>query len=154
MQSTQTERMGKVSKKNVANKKAHVEKTKRDLLLKTNDQEYGKLIKPLGDKRFEVFCFDAVTRVGRIRSAVKRTRFNSGDVVLVSFRDTEDVLDGVEKVDIVWLYNAKEVQRMENTNEIPNQNSLASIIDLDMPISENILFTDDVEEINVNIDSI
>ena len=61
---------------------------KRDLIYKEEDQEYGQVLRLLGNGRLEVQCFDGKKRMGSIRGAMKkRVWIAAGDVVLVSLRE-------------------------------------------------------------------
>ena len=82
------------------------------------DQEYGKIIKALGNGRFEVECFDGKNRVGIIAGNMrKRVWINKDDIILFSKWDfsTDD-----EKCSIIHKYNIDEVKRLQRENEFPS----------------------------------
>lgn len=82
------------------------------------DQEYGKIIKPMGNGRFEVECFDGKNRVGIIAGNMrKRVWINKDDIILFSKWDfsTDD-----EKCSIIHKYNIDEVKRLQRENEFPS----------------------------------
>lgn len=89
---------------------------KRVLEFKTDGQEYGYIIKLLGDSRAEVFCYDGKKRIGTIRGKLKkRCWIVNGDHVLVSLRDYQD-----DKCDIIFKYFSSEVRNLKIYNEIPD----------------------------------
>lgn len=78
-------------------------------------QEYAQITKVLGSGRFEVQCFDGKTRLSIIRGNMrKKVWVKSGDLILVSLREYEDA-----KCDIIYLYKPKEVNKLKNLKEIP-----------------------------------
>jgi translation initiation factor 1A len=82
------------------------------------DQEYGKIIRAMGNGRFELDCFDGKTRVGIIAGNMrKRVWINKDDIVLFSKWEfsTDD-----EKCSIIHKYNIDEVKRLQRENEIPS----------------------------------
>lgn len=82
------------------------------------DQEYGKIIRAMGNGRFEVECFDGKTRVGIIAGNMrKRVWINKDDIVLFSKWEfsTDD-----EKCSIIHKYNIDEVKRLQRENEFPS----------------------------------
>ena len=82
------------------------------------DQEYGKIIRAMGNGRFEIECFDGKTRVGIIAGNMrKRVWVNKDDIVLFSKWEfsTDD-----EKCSIIHKYNIDEVKRLQRENEFPS----------------------------------
>lgn len=60
---------------------------KRDLAVKEEGLEYGRVDKMLGNGRVLVKCYDEVVRVGHIRGKMKRKVWIApGDLVLCSLR--------------------------------------------------------------------
>lgn len=57
-------------------------------------QDYGRVMRMLGDRRVLCFCNDGNERIARIRGALCKGRgkkkIEVGDIVLLSFRDFED----------------------------------------------------------------
>jgi len=100
------------------------ETIKRELVLKEEGQEYGQVVKKLGDNRLEVYCFDGKSRQCRIRGKmIRKVWVNPGDIVLVSVRDFED-----DKADIIHKYLPAEIQELKNDGQLPKK---ATIDDLD-----------------------
>jgi translation initiation factor 1A len=66
-----------------------------------NDGEvYARIIKQLGDCRFECDCFDGTVKIGKIRGVLRGRMFvHTGDLVIVSLRDFD-----TQKVDIIWRF--------------------------------------------------
>jgi initiation factor 1A len=62
---------------------------------KENDwQDYGRVLRMLGDRRVLCFCNDGNERIAKIRGTLckgaKRKKIEVGDIVLLSFRDFEE----------------------------------------------------------------
>ncbi len=88
---------------------------KRELIFKEDGQEYGQTVKMLGSGHVEVFCFDGVTRLGKIRGKMrKRIWINVGDMVLVGLREFE-----LDRCDIMYKYNPDEARNLKVYGEIP-----------------------------------
>jgi translation initiation factor 1A len=105
-------RGGKKHKKTKANRN---NAAKRDLELKEDLQEYGVVIKMLGNCRCEIKCSDGVTRLGHIRGKMrKRVWVTTGDIILASLRDYQD-----GKCDIIVKYNTGEINKLKSYGEIP-----------------------------------
>tara|TARA_B100001248_G_C27397908_1_gene467110 strand:+ start:3779 stop:4183 length:405 start_codon:yes stop_codon:yes gene_type:complete len=86
----------------------------RTLLLKENEQNYGKIIKCLGNCHFELFGMDGKTYFGIIRGKMrKKVWIHVNTIVLFSYRNFEE-----DKVDIIHKYNDDEVRQLTNMNEI------------------------------------
>jgi translation initiation factor 1A len=88
----------------------------RELIFKTEDQEYAQVTKLLGNCRLEAQCFDGKTRLCHIRGTMrKKVWIIVNDVVLVSLREYED-----NKCDIIYKYTSKEVNKLKHLGEIPD----------------------------------
>lgn len=93
-------------------------KTTRELILKTDDQEYARASKMLGNSRITCECFDNKERLCVIRNKMRRGRRNritEGDIVLITLRDFQD-----DKADIIHVYNTDEVKKLKKICEIPD----------------------------------
>eukprot|EP00922_Rhytidocystis_sp_ex-Travisia-forbesii_P057431 GHVS01085056.1.p1 GENE.GHVS01085056.1~~GHVS01085056.1.p1 ORF type:complete len:153 (+),score=20.30 GHVS01085056.1:95-553(+) len=98
---------------------------KRELRFKEEGQEYGQVLRMLGNGRLESFCFDGVKRLCHIRGKMrKRVWVNSGDIVLVSLRDYQD-----EKGDVIAKYTPDEARALKSYGELPES---AKINETDM----------------------
>ena len=88
----------------------------RELIFKDFEgQEYGQILRLLGNCRMECQCFDGVTRLVHLRGKIrKKDWIVTGDVVLVSLRDFQD-----GKADVLMKYNTKEVRNLKILGEIP-----------------------------------
>ncbi len=62
---------GKGGKKRKKGKKLE-DQTKRELVFKDVDQEYGQILKTLGGGRMEVYCFDGKKRTAHIRGKLMK----------------------------------------------------------------------------------
>jgi translation initiation factor 1A len=98
----------KMGKKNVAED--------RELVFKEEMQEYGQVLRLLGDSRLEIQCMDGVKRMGHIRGKMrKKVWIAMGDVVLVALREYE-----MDKCDIISKYTEDEVRKLKTLKEIPD----------------------------------
>jgi len=97
-------------------RKRNINDREKELILRGKMQEYGEIMKTLGDARMEVYCYDDKTRLGRVCGRIKRrTRIKIGDIVLVSLRpDLEK-----DKCDIIEKYNEIEVKTLRKMKELP-----------------------------------
>jgi len=87
---------------------------KRQIIYKTEGQEYALITKMLGNGRCECKCYDGRTRLGHIRGKMhKRVWICMGDTVLVSLRDYQD-----DKADIIHKYTSEETKTLISYNEI------------------------------------
>ena len=102
----------------------------RELLFRENEQEYARVIKQLGDGRFECQIFNTdseITVIGKICGSMrKRVWIIAGDVVLVSKRSFDST-----SCDIIYKYTYDESLSLRSLEEIPlNVNLQATILDL------------------------
>tara|TARA_B100001094_G_scaffold120353_2_gene116081 strand:+ start:2201 stop:2614 length:414 start_codon:yes stop_codon:yes gene_type:complete len=87
---------------------------KRQIIYKTEGQEYALITKMLGNGRCECKCYDGRTRLGHIRGKMhKRVWISIGDTVLVSLREYQD-----EKADIIHKYTSEETKTLISYSEI------------------------------------
>jgi len=78
-------------------------------------QEYGQILRLLGDSRLELQCMDGVKRMGHIRGKMrKKVWMAPGDIVLVALREYEK-----DKCDIILKYNQDEIMKLKKAKEIP-----------------------------------
>ena len=69
---------------------------KRELIYREDGQEYAQITKMLGNGRIEVSCFDGIKRMGHIRGKLrKRVWMGQGDIILVSLRDFQDLVESI-----------------------------------------------------------
>lgn len=86
----------------------------RELVYKQNDQEYARLDRNLGERRFEIMCSDGIQRIAHVPgSFAKRLWFNVGDYALVSMRSFEP-----NKCDILYKYNINEIEQLRCENKL------------------------------------
>lgn len=89
---------------------------KRELVLKSERQEYAQVLRMLGNGRLEANCFDGHKRLCTIRGKMrKKVWIAVGDIVLVSLREFQD-----DKGDIIYKYNPDEARALKNQGEIPD----------------------------------
>ena len=86
----------------------------REFRFKEECEEYARIIKLLGDGRFQCTCSDGVDRIAHLRHKMwKKVWLKCGDVVLISLRDYEP-----EKCDIIDKYTEKEIAKLLKNGEI------------------------------------
>lgn len=106
------------------------------------DQEYGKVIRAMGNGRFEIQCFDGKIRMGIIAGNMrKRVWVNKDDIILFSKWEftTED-----DKCSIIHKYDIDESRKLQKEGEFPDS------INLD---EENIFNNDDNFKFDYDSDS-
>lgn len=85
---------------------------------KQEDQQYGRVVKVLGNGNMRIYCNDNKERICHIRGAIrKRVWINLGDLVLVSLRDLGDT----DKGDILTKYEPKffsKIKKLDGVNPI------------------------------------
>jgi translation initiation factor 1A len=121
-------------------KKQSNSKQGKELVCKENEQIYGRIIKPLGDSRFECECFELNENlIGHIRGTLKkRIWMTVGDIVLISLRDFDKT-----KCDIIHKYTVMEAQTLKSLGELPsNVNLHATTLDI---FNENKVSTNDID---------
>jgi translation initiation factor 1A len=85
-----------------------------DELKKVDGQEYAIVKKKYGGNRFELFCYDKVTRRGVLRGSLARnTRVNLDQLVLVSIRDFQD-----DTCDVVHVYKPEDCELLISKGDI------------------------------------
>lgn len=89
--------------------------TTRALVLKEDDQEYGKITKMLGDRKVTVTLIDGSEILGLIPGKFrKRVWFKTDDIVLVGRREFQD-----DRVDIIYKYHDYEARKLLKMSEVP-----------------------------------
>ena len=91
----------------------------RELELKEHLEEYAKVSSLKGDRKVDLFLPDSSMVMGCIRGNMRKRRKSSvkvDDVVLVSVREFQK-----DKVDIIHVYNEKEVRKLIQYGEIPDK---------------------------------
>ena len=112
----------------------------RELIFREGDQSYARIIKQLGDGRFECQVFDSnsdLKVIGKICGSMrKRIWIQIGNIVLVSGRSFDS-----SNCDIIHKYTDEEAQSLKDYDEIPsNVNLMATSIELS---GENIKYDND-----------
>ncbi|XWV25699.1 nucleic acid-binding protein [Tupanvirus soda lake] len=91
----------------------------RELVYKDVNQEYGQIIKSLGNGYMEVMCFTSngnIPKRAHIRGNMrKRVWMAVGDIVLVSIRDYQDTT-----CDIVMKYTSDEARLLRTRKQLPD----------------------------------
>lgn len=79
-----------------------------------DNQEYGYVTEKYGDGRYELMCYDKVTRKGTVRGAIKqKCRLDKGGLVLISTRGFQDTHS-----DILYVYTDDDKDKLVNANVI------------------------------------
>ena len=92
----------------------------RELVFKEDGQEYGRVIKMLGNNRITVLCFDGKERLGIICGKMrKRVFINQDEIILVGLRDYQDV-----KCDVIHKYTTDEARTLQSYGEIPKEQKI------------------------------
>lgn len=126
--------------------KGDMEAVKRELVFKEDGQEYGQVMKMLGNGRCDVQCFDGTKRLCHIRGKMrKKVWVMMGDIVLVSLRDFQD-----EKGDIILKYNSDEAKNLKTYGELPENTKInENIVDDEGDEDDGIEFDDEAEVIDL-----
>lgn len=122
------------------------EAEKRELLYKEDGQEYGQVIRMLGNGRLESQCIDGKKRLCHIRGKMrKKVWVGQGDIVLVGLRDYQD-----EKADVIMKYTADEARVLKLYGELPENiriNDTDVIFEGGDDINQEYFDFDDIAEI-------
>ena len=104
----------------IRNKKKHSKfNNERQLnyVLDKTVEEYGYVLKLLGNCRVKILCNNGTEAIGIIRGSLrkfnKRVLIENGDIVVISKRDYQ-----ANKVDIVHKFNSEQCQNLIKNNEI------------------------------------
>ena len=101
-------------KKHKKSKNMVVEDTK--LELKSDGQEYGCIVRALGNGRFDIMCNDGKNRIGIMRGKDrKRQWYNKDSVVLVELWTD---MTNSDKCSIIYKYSDKHVNELIDSNLI------------------------------------
>jgi len=93
---------------------------KREIIFKEDGQEYGQVIRMLGNGRLEAQCFDGTKRLCHIRGKLrKKVWVNQGDIILIGLRDFQD-----GKADVILKYNADEARQLKTYGELPENTKI------------------------------
>jgi translation initiation factor 1A len=102
----------KKGKKQSFNEKALIYKDPKE------DQEYGKIMRAMGNGRFEIQCFDGKLRTGILAGNMrKRVWVNKDDIIL--FSKWEFTTDD-DKCSIIHKYDIDEAKRLQREGEFPD----------------------------------
>merc|ERR1711934_153320 len=106
---------GKGGKSKRKGKNKGHEGSKRQLIMKTEGQEYAQVSRILGNCRVAAYCFDGVERMCHVRGKFRRRVWiNRDDIILVGLRDYQD-----EKADIIHRYSLDEARTLKSLGELP-----------------------------------
>ena len=96
--------------------------TTRECVLKTEDQDYARVLRMFGSRRVECEVIkDSKKYLGIIRGSMRKGKKNKvllNDIVLISYR-LDFQTDS--KVDIICVYNPQELVKLRKLGEIPKE---------------------------------
>ena len=96
--------------KKMKNKNINDNEEAKIILKDSDEQDYGRVEKLLGNCRVELLCNDKIKRIGIIRGNMKKKQWvNLHNVVLYSKREYED-----NKVDIIHVYSNDIIKTLKN----------------------------------------
>tara|TARA_Y100000741_G_C18242379_1_gene554141 strand:+ start:398 stop:817 length:420 start_codon:yes stop_codon:yes gene_type:complete len=125
-------------------KNVNINNDENYILKDSDEQDYGKVIKLLGNCRVRLLCNDKIERIGLIRGSMKKKQWvNLDNIVLYSKREYEN-----DKVDIIFVYNnivIKNIQHLLNLN---------FIIDEQNEIDDLFIDNNEIELDNIDFDLI
>lgn len=107
---------------------------KQKVIVKEDGQEYAQVQKVLGGGTYLVKCFDGKIRNGHKRGALKKTKIQNGEMLLISKRDFQDHI-----CDVILKYSREEVRELVKKGELPDETQDES------KISSGITFEDEPE---------
>ena len=125
----------KGGKKNHSNERQLIYKDPKE------SQEYAKITKVNGNRRFNVSCFDGIDRLGICAGNIKkRVWINNGDIVLISKWDfqTDD-----SKCHIIHKYEEDEVKRLKAEDQFPDSIKLEEENEYRDDFEDNFTFSDE-----------
>jgi len=119
--------------------------TERRLEVKSSGQNYGKVVKILGNRRLSVLTNDGIEVLCIIPGKFKSKSqywINKDDILLITERGYQD-----DKCDVIYIYRANEVKKlykmgelsdklMNDTDNIGNNDTVEFRNDLDMDADE------------------
>ena len=96
-------------------------------------QMYGRVTKLMGGCNVMVYCNDDVERLCHIRGNMRnKVWINIGDIVLVSFRETDDKLDKNTRGDICAKYDQRVIYKLQGKDKSVNPKLFTMIEKVDM----------------------
>ena len=82
---------------------------------KENDEQYGKVVRILGNCRFNVLCSDGLERLSIMRGKFKKRKYiNLHDIVLLEVWEFQD-----SKASIIDVYTDDNVKKLMKTSDFP-----------------------------------
>jgi translation initiation factor 1A len=133
---------GKGGKNRKRGKNENLEDSKRELVYKTEGQDYAQVIRMLGGGHVEALCFgDNKKRVCHIRGKMrKKIWINKSDIILVGRRFFED-----DKADVILKYTNDEARDLQRYGEIPENANLSEAVESGLDTGIDNIFFDEYE---------
>jgi len=106
----------------------------RALVMKDDNQEYGKITRLLGDRKVTVLLIDGSEILGLIPGKFRRrVWFKTDDIILISRREFQN-----DRVDIVYKYHEHEARKLMKMAEVPPKFlDIVSSEGTEQPVIEN-----------------
>ena len=89
-------------------------------------QEYAQIKGVHGSRRYKVFCFDGIERLGIAAGNIRKTKILLNDIVLISKWDFQD-----SKCSIVFKYDPEHVNKLKSSSEFPANLQLNEFEEID-----------------------
>jgi len=118
-----------------------------DDLKKGNGEEYAYVTNKFGDGRFNLICYDKVTRLGIVRGKIKNScRMEKGSLALVSIREYED-----SKCDILYHYLPDDIDKLLKNNILNESFIKSGKLNITEEINryDDIQFTENVNQLDI-----
>lgn len=91
----------------------------RELVLKSEGQEYARVEQMLGNGRLRAQCYDGKNRLCTIRGNMrKKVWVCTGDLILIGIREFQD-----DKADVMHKYSADEDRKLKAMGEFEDSNT-------------------------------
>ena len=88
----------------------------RELILPSESEMFGRVVKLVGSDHMMILCSDGKTRMGRIRGKLRRRVWiRDNDVVLLAPWDFEYN----SKCDVIWRYTVSQVEWLTANGKFP-----------------------------------
>ena len=119
----------------------------RNMEYKKEDQEYAKLTKALGCRRFTCLCSDGIERTAHVPGSLHFIRFREDDIVLVSLR----IGMNDSKCDILYKYNPTE------SIQLQEEGLIDLLVKDEKEINEEEILLENIQEedkIEIDIDNL
>ena len=118
-----------------------------DDLKKGDGEEYAYVTNKFGDGRFNLICYDKVTRLGIVRGKIKNScRMEKGSLALVSIREYED-----SKCDILYHYLPDDIDKLLKNNILNESFIKSGKLNITEEVNryDDIQFTENLDQLEI-----